>query len=165
VRDIGRSDTYAAEDAAFEGTAVADAPGGPALEAATTTILTSAWWRVNVGDPAVVRQVRVRAAGDSHWSPATGTLAIDPGEPWYVVTHELAHVAAGGVAETHGATWRGWNVALAGVAFGAPFARLLADSFRRFHLDAEQPCLVAAPVPLLTITPPGPTRGGWRAVR
>lgn len=165
VRDARRSDTYAAEDAAFEGTLLEAKPGGPALEGAATTILASAWWRTNVGDPAAVRRIRVRTAGDSHWSPRRATLAIDPGEPWYVVTHELAHVGAGtaGGAEVHGAPWRGWNVALVGAAFGEPFARLLVESFRRFELPADHPATVPPPAPLLTIAPAGPTRGGWRA--
>jgi hypothetical protein len=109
-----------------------------------------------------VRRVRVRPASDSHWAPATGTLAIDPAEPWYVVTHELAHVAAGVAGEAHGAPWRGWNVALAGAAFGAPFGRLLADSFRRFGLAADAPAVRPPPAgALLQVVPRRPARGGW----
>jgi hypothetical protein len=165
VRDVRRSDTYAAEDAAFEGTIVDARPGGPALEVATATVLASSWWRTNVGDPAVVRRVQVRTARESHWAPATGTLAIDPSEPWYVVTHELAHVAAGACGppgEVHGAAWRGWNVALVDAVFGAPFGRLLADSFARFALAADPPVLRrAAAEALLRIVPDRAARGGW----
>jgi hypothetical protein len=166
VRDTKRSDTYAAEDAAFEGTVLEAKPGGPALEGATATILGSSWWRTNVGDPATVRRIQVRTASDSHWAAGTGTLAIDPAEPWYVVTHELAHVAAGAVGEIHGASWRGWNVALVGATFGEPFGRLLADSFTRFELPADAPSLRwAAPDALLRVVPDGARRGGWRHTR
>jgi hypothetical protein len=163
VRDARRSDTYAAEDAAFDGTALEAKPGGPTLEGAAGTVLASAWWRTNVRDPAVVRRIRVRSAQDSHWAPATGTLAIDPDEPWYVLTHELAHVAAGPVGEVHGPVWRGWNVALTGAVFGPPFGRLLAESFARFELPPDEPSCAPPSAPLITIRPPGPTRGGWRA--
>lgn len=162
VRDAHRSDTYAAENAAFEGTAVEAKPGGPALEGAVETILASAWWRTNAGDPAVVRRVRVRTAADSHWAAGTGTLAIDPTEPWYVVSHELAHVAAASGGEVHGAGWRGWNVAIVEAAFGDPFARLLAESFARFGLPLDAPPVTPPPAPLLRIPPTSPTRGGWR---
>jgi hypothetical protein len=165
-RDAKRSDTYAAEDAAFEGTVLESKPGGPALEGATETILASAWWRANVGDPAVVRRIRVRSAADSHWAAGTGTLAIDPAEPWYVVTHELAHVAAGAVGEVHGEAWRGWNVALVEATFGPPFGRLLTDSFARFGLPPTAPTLRwAAPDPVVRVVPDGTRRGGWRPTR
>jgi hypothetical protein len=169
VRDTRRSDTYAAEDAAFEGTVLEAKPGGPTLEGAATTILASAWWRTNVGDPAVVRRIQVRTALDSHWSPHSATLAIDPGEPWYVITHELAHVAAGTSGSTeeevHGPRWRGWNVALVEAAFGEPFARLLAASWGRFELAADAPTTAPPPAALITLPSVGPTRGGWRPAR
>lgn len=165
MRDAGRSDAYAAEDAAFEGTVLERRPGGPALEGAVDTALASGWWRANVGDSAVVRRVQVRTAGDSHWAPRSGTLAIDPGEPWYVVTHELAHVAdaaRAAVGSAHGATWRGWNVAIVTAVFGEPFARGLLDAFARHRLPVDLPVCTPPPAPLVTIRPTAPTRGGWR---
>ena len=175
MRDARRSDAYAAEDAAFEGTVVAEAPGGPALEGAIETVLASAWWRVHVGDPAIVRGVRVRTARDSHWAPATGTLAVDPAEPWYVVTHELAHVAvtlsmttATGppdIEPHHGPRWRAWNVALAGAAFGEPFAALLVAACDRYGLPADPRPAPPPAAPLLTIATTTARRGGWRPPR
>jgi len=166
VRDAHRSDSYAAEDAAFEGTVIERKPGGPALEGAVQTVLASAWWRANVGDPAVVRRIQVRTARDSHWAAGTGTLAIDPTEPWYVVTHELAHVAAGAVDEVHGPAWRGWNVAITSAVFGERFGRLLADSFTRFDLPADAPTLrMPAADALVRVVPDKPPRGGWSPAR
>jgi hypothetical protein len=84
------------------------------------------------------------------------------------VTHELAHVAAGtarAAGEVHGSPWRGWNVALVDAVFGAPFARLLAESFHRFALPADRPAAPTPPAPLITIAPAGPVRGGWRPGR
>jgi hypothetical protein len=161
-RDAKRSDVYLAEEVAFDGTVLADRPGGAALRGAVEGVLASAWWRSNVGDPSAVRRVTVRSASDSHWAASTGTLALDPGESWFVVTHELAHVAAGVGHEVHGPAWRGWDEALVSAVFGADLAALLRASFDRFALPVAVPSLAVPATPLHPIVPPQPVRGGWR---
>ena len=165
-RDVGRTDVYAAEEAAFEGTVLAGRPGGEALRQAVLTVSSSSWWTDTTGPAGAVRRVSMRTAGDSHWSPRTRTIALDPGESWFVVTHELAHVADHARARPHGPTWRAWNQHLVDVVFGPEFARLLAGAFARFGLvvDPLSPPLGrrAAP-PLISLTSASePERGGWR---
>lgn len=170
VRDGGRVDIYVAEDLAFEGTALDATPGEGALLAAVRAITGSGWWRRSVGpggDDAGsgngIRRVRVRPAADSHWQPATRTLALQPDAAWFVVTHELAHAAvslSGDIGPPHGPGWRGWNAALVEAAFGAPFAELLAESFARHVLSVRRPAgVVPPPTPMCPIATPH--RGGW----
>ena len=162
-RDARRGDAYLAEELAFEGTTLGERPGGPALRAAAQAALTSGWWRAEVGDPALVRRVHVRSAGDSHWAPSTGTLAVDPAESWFVVTHELAHVADCGGGAVHGARWRGWDVVLTAAVFGEAFGRRLARSFADLGLEIEPMSSVPPPEPLWPVVAADRSRrGGWR---
>ena len=132
------------------------------MHGALETVLASQWWRAQVGDPAVVRRIHVRTATDSHWAPAVGTLAIDPGEAWLVVTHEMAHVAAGTADEVHGPRWRGWNAAMVEAVFGEPFAERLRSAFAQFDLPVDRPQITLPPAPLVQIAAHLPRRGGWR---
>lgn len=164
-RDARRSVAYLAEELAFEDTVLAERPGGPSLHGALETVLAAQWWRAQVGDPGVVQRIHVRTATDSHWAPATGTLALDPGETWFVVTHELAHVAAGNAPDdVHGPSWRGWNATLVGAVFGQPFGRRLTGAFADVGLPVSLPDVPPPPEPLVRVVPTEPRRGGWRPV-
>ncbi len=162
-RDSRRSAAYLAEEIAFDGTVLAERPGGPSLHGALETVLASQWWRAQVGDPAAVRRIHVRTATDSHWAPSAGTLAIDPDEAWFVVTHELAHVAAGITDEVHGPGWRGWNAIVVEAVFGEAFGGRLISVFGQFDLPANRPECAPPPAPLVHVAAQLPRRGGWRS--
>lgn len=131
--DRGRADVYAAEIAAFEGTAYEDHVPLAELQELAGRLCRLAWWaKENIR----VVAARSDAASSSTRQRNSATPVIRLASPQMTpatVVHELAHALAG-LAAGHGPLFRRAYVDLAGAAFGAEPARWLADEFAALRL-------------------------------
>ena len=144
--DDGRAAVYAAEIAAFEGTAYEALTPFEALLGLATVITAAAWWPH--GEIAVVR---TRADAGSSSARQRGSerpvvrLAAPQMTPATLV-HEFAHVLAG-VGAGHGPTFRRAHVDLAGYVFGDTEARWLLDAYASMRLAPGNRAWPDPPVP------------------
>ncbi|HEY5664327.1 MAG TPA: hypothetical protein VIS05_09855 [Ilumatobacter sp.] len=141
--DLGREAVYAAEVAAFEGTAFESLSAMADLLALAEVITSAPWWPHGAIEVVAARRdagsssARRRGAGD----PVV-RLAATQMTPATLV-HEFAHVLAG-IGEGHGATFRRAHVDLVGFVFGDEPASWLLDAYAAMGLA---PGVRAWPVP------------------
>jgi len=134
--DRGRSEVYAAELVAFEGTELEVVESFEVIAAFAQTLVTGAWWSAG---PIVVRRARHDARTSTTRSGRAGGVTeirlSGPQCTRATAVHELAHVVAG-PAVGHGPEFRRAHVDVATVAFGAERAGWLADAYTaaRLHL-------------------------------
>jgi len=152
--DRGRTEVYAAELAAYEGTDLESVVGFDELVALADRVMSQAWWP---GGHVPVKRARAdaRSSATRHASRSVIHLAAPQMTPATLV-HELAHVLAG-VAAGHGELFRCAHVDVASFAFGSDRGRWLAEAYAAAGLSLgtrrwPQPPSVAARVALGPIT-------------
>lgn len=161
-RDVNKQKVYDAERLVFAET-LFDENMGAAVVELFDAIVTSPWWRYEVGVTPTLEPKR-REANHSTAHRTRVRLAASQEDAWTLV-HELAHVAHSNVDRNwehqgHGPEFRRWYVDLMVVAGGPEASERLAKAFIEAGLPlAERTC--AAPVA------PGPygLYGLWRALR
>lgn len=133
--DHGRSEVYAAELAAFEGTELEVVEPFEVMSAFAQSLVAGAWWPAG---PVVVRRARADARTSTTRTGAARRVAeirlSGPQCTRATVVHELAHVLAGPGAG-HGSAFRRAHVDIATVAFGAERAGWLADAYAASRLS------------------------------
>lgn len=176
-RDTGRRSVYVAEDAAFAGTPLVEAPGVEVLASALSLLFESPWWAAHdLPVPAVafragrndgfVRRGRRPAAGDDTAGRQAKLVSLGTEATWHVASHEIAHLITRSDDRIHGAAFRGGHLAVVSAVFGRDCAHELRNSYERFGLEiapAQSPAatpdlpvwdeLIAWELPV----------GGWRA--
>jgi SprT-like family len=140
-KDPDRLIAYAAENAAFEDTRLAERPGAEALCAATVAVMDSLWWWSTFGPRRCGVEPAQRPTHDSCcFSLAAAVIEIRyaPTATRFTIAHELAHAAtvisSGTRNRGHGQTWRRWYITITDVAFGSEWAVMLTDAFRDANL-------------------------------
>lgn len=132
--DAGREAVYAAEVAAFEGTAHESLVSFAHLLALAAEITSAPWWPCG---PVAVVPARVDAGSSSARQRSSGAPVVRLATPQLTLAtlvHELAHVLAG-VAAGHGPAFRRAHVDLAAHALGDAPAGWLVDAYRSMGLD------------------------------
>ena len=145
MSDIGRQAVYAAEIAAFEGTAYESLVGFDELSSLADRVTTASWW-----PHPPVRVERARADASSSSTRQRGSAApvvrlAAPQMTLATVLHELAHVLAG-VGEGHGPTFRRAHVDLVGYALGADEAGWLLDAYAAVDLEPGERVWASPPL-------------------
>lgn len=131
--DRGRAAVYAAELAAFDGTAHESLVPLDALVELATTVTAASWWPHG---PIKVRPARSDAESSTTRQRGSGRPVIRIAAPQSTpatIVHELAHVLAG-LAEGHGPAFRRAHVDLAGFVFGPLEAGWLLDAYAAMGL-------------------------------
>jgi len=127
--DRGRSEVYAAELAAYDGTDLEDPEPFPAIEALVASVLATPWW---AGGPVRLQPARRDARSSStRVGGPDGVARIRLARPqWTRATavHELAHALVG-LGAGHGSLFRRAHVDVATVAFGAERGTWLRDAY------------------------------------
>ncbi len=171
MRDAKRSESYAAEQAAFDDTLVNERPGFGSLVQDSQTLVDSVYWR-SAGLPTNVsfEQITSRTIdGDACWMSRHVRYCQHARR--YTAAHELAHVATGWTMaldfQGHGPEWRRWYVQLTAVLYGVAYAERLHKTFRDAMLPVVSRLTLGLPgapqtplVPLDDLV--GVTHGGWR---
>lgn len=132
--DIGREAVYAAEIAAFDGTAFESLSPFPELLGLAGLITAAAWWPH--GSIEVV-PARSNAGSSSTRQRSVGAPVIRLAAPQLTpatVVHEFAHVLAG-VSHGHDDVFRRAHVDLTGYAFGEEPASWLLDGYAIMGLE------------------------------
>jgi hypothetical protein len=142
--DRGRTEVYAAELAAYEGTDLEAVVALDELIESAHRITTAPWWPPG-------REVTVRPARRDARSSTTrwrGTIVIrvaaEQATPATLV-HELAHVLAGASAG-HGPSFRRAHVDLASAEFGPARGEWLASAYRAAGLSFGERTWVPPPI-------------------
>lgn len=146
--DRDRRAAYDAERFAFEGSWLLAPLTAERATRLTETVVSSPAWRRILPVPLTVGTAR----GRTSWCRSDGRIAFAPSVEVSTIAHELAHAvchtrqpdAAG-----HGATWRGWFVAVVDVLHGAEASGELARSFGVYGLTIDRPALDWTGRPLL----------------
>lgn len=128
MTDVGREAVYAAEIAAFDGTAYESLVEFDELVAIAGRVAASTWW-----PHGPVRVVRARRDASSSSTRQRGSAApivrlAAPQMTPATVIHELAHVLAG-LDVGHGSTFRRAHLDLVGYSFGGSEAGWLLDAY------------------------------------
>lgn len=150
--DIGREAVYAAEIAAFEGTAYETLTPFADLLSLAELIATAGWWPHGSID---VVPARADAGSSSTRQRSGGRPVVRLAAPQMTpatVVHEFAHVLAG-VGHGHDAVFRRAHVDLAGYALGDEPAGWLIDGYAAMGLE---PGSRAWPPPPVRRTAGGP---------
>lgn len=143
--DRGRQAVYDAEDAVFTGSVFDTVLTFPDAAEFGSVVCTSSWWQRHV---AATPSFTV-ARADAHTSRAFGTreVRLAPiGCRPHVVVHELAHVAATtltGIRHGHDRIFRGIEIEVCRVVFGADVADRLSSRFGSVGLEVVAPAVVA----------------------
>ncbi|MEO6652805.1 MAG: hypothetical protein ABIP17_09140 [Ilumatobacteraceae bacterium] len=133
--DIGREAVYAAEIAAFEGTAFESLAPYRELVELAELITGGSWW-----PHGEIEVVTARSDASSSSTRQSGgrrpvVRLAAPQMTSATLVHEFAHVLAS-VAEGHGAVFRRAHVDLAGFVFGEEPALWLLDGYAAMGLEA-----------------------------
>lgn len=134
MTDRGRSEVYAAELMAFDGTDLEEVQPFEVASECGRRVTESAWWS---GASVSFRRARSDArTSTTRWTtPSSAEIALAPPQctPATVV-HELAHALAGPAAG-HGGRFRRAHVDVAAQVFGLEPARWLEHAYRSAGLD------------------------------
>jgi hypothetical protein len=133
--DRGREAVYAAEEAAFGGTDLADQHPLADLQAQVTTIVDGEWWRPAGGLPVDLVAAR-RDARSSSTREGDDRAVIRVADGHFdvaTVAHELAHVLAG-IDHGHDEQFRAAHVDVVAVLAGSAAGSMLAGSYGTFGL-------------------------------
>jgi hypothetical protein len=134
--DRGREAVYAAEEAAFGGTSLAEREPFAELQARADGIVRGVWWNRAGGPPTEVVAARASAQASSARSadPARAVIRLAAAQlDEATVAHELAHVLAG-VGHGHDERFRAAHVDVIAVLAGSGPAEALAAAYRAFGL-------------------------------
>ncbi len=134
MTDIGREAVYAAEIAAFEGTAYESLTDFDQLVALAEGVAASRWWPHG---PVQVVRARRDASSSSTRQRGSNDPVIRLAAPQMTpatVLHELAHVLAG-LEAGHGPIFRRAHVDLVGSALGDDGAGWLLDAYSAVGLE------------------------------
>ena len=152
MTDVGREAVYAAEIAAFEGTAHESLVTFDELVAIAHGVASSEWWPHG---PVTVVRARRDASSSSTRQQGSAAPVVRLAAPQMTpatLIHELAHVLAG-LDAGHGPVFRRAHVDLAGHALGADEADWLLDAYAAVGL---QPGARRWPTPSLAVGRGGP---------
>ena len=140
-RDVDRHAALAAEEAAYEETALALRPGAELLCNEATTFMESMWWTSTFG----ARRCGVEPvqrpndpAGCMAFSGGVIEIRFSDSTARYQVFRELAHAACAITRSRdprHGHEWRTWYLTMLSVAYGREWAQRLADEFAAAQLS------------------------------
>jgi hypothetical protein len=162
-RDVNKQKVYDAETLVFAETLYAEDMGGQVVEL-HEAILTSPWWRSEVGADVKLQPARHEANHSYARGHRLVRLAAHGQNAW-TLAHELAHSAHSAIHrdithQAHGPEWRRWYLDLATLVCGPAASARLAQSFGEAGLVIADP--IAAPP-----TPPGEygLYGFWRALQ
>jgi hypothetical protein len=136
--DRGREAVYAAEEAAFGGTALAERRSLADLQARARTIVDSDWWRQAGGPPVDVVAARPAARSSSARDDGrhTAVIRLAAGQLDDVtVAHELAHLLAG-IDHGHDERFRAAHLDVVALLAGARATSMLAVAYGAFGLSA-----------------------------
>jgi putative metallohydrolase (TIGR04338 family) len=128
MTDLGRQAVYAAEIAAFEGTAYESLVGFDELVAIARLVNASTWWP---HEPVQIVRARRDASSSSTRQRGSAAPVVRLAAPQMTpatMLHELAHVLAG-LAAGHGPEFRRAHVDLVGFALGDTEASWLLDAY------------------------------------
>lgn len=143
--DHGRAAVYAAEVAAFEGTAYESVTPFPQLVQLGQLVTAAAWWPHGAIEIVPARaDARSSSARQRGSAPPVVRLAAPQMTP-ATVLHELAHVLAG-VPAGHGALFRRAHVDIVGFALGEQPATWLIDAYRAMGLEPGERRWIAPPI-------------------
>ncbi len=134
--DRGREAVYAAEEAAFGGTMLAEPRPFLELRLRAEAVVTGVWWQRAGGPPTEVVAARASAQASSARStdPARAVVRLAGGQlDEATLAHELAHVLAG-VDHGHDERFRAATVDVIALLAGSDPAEALAASYRAFGL-------------------------------
>ena len=143
--DHGRAAVYAAEIAAFEGTAYEKIAPFDELLSIGRLVFASPWWPHGEIEIVPARSDAASSSARQRGSAAPVVRLAAPQMTPATVVHELAHVLAG-VAEGHGDVFRRAHVDLAGYAFGEEPATWLVDAYRGMGLEPGVRRWLAPPI-------------------
>lgn len=168
--DPDRQTVYDAEDAAFEGTPLADKLTEESITRLYHEVLDSDWWGARPR-PAIhqARVDMIRWGGIASGVRGFIKTAAKPASR-DVVSHELAHIVhyqeLRSAGQPHGVEFRTYNVQTVSHIFGRQYGELLLDAYQAHGLDVSD--VLLAPVdhsPVIDIDAlalaTAPT-GGWR---
>jgi hypothetical protein len=133
MTDLGREAVYAAEIAAFEGTAYESLVAFDELTAMAGRVAASGWWPHG---PVQVVRARRDAGSSSTRQRGSGPPVIRLAAPQMTIAtvlHELAHVLAG-LDAGHGPVFRRAHVDLVGYGLGDREAGWLLDAYESVGL-------------------------------
>jgi hypothetical protein len=132
--DRGREAVYAAEEAAFGGTILAEPQPFAELQARADAIVRGVWWHRAGAPPTEVIAARASARASSARStdPAVIRLAASQLDE-ATMAHELAHVLAG-IGHGHDERFRAAHVDVIALLAGSGPAEALAAGYRAFGL-------------------------------
>lgn len=139
VADRGREAVYAAEEAAFGGTAHADPRTLAHLQSLSRSVVDGDWWR-HTGAPAVA-VVAARRSARSSSARVTGShtvIRLATGQlDEATLAHEIAHVLAG-VGRGHDERFRAAHVDVVRLLAGSAAASMLTEAYADFDLSVGQ---------------------------